>query len=121
MVLRVESEGRPWLVDVGFGSVGATAPLALDIEDEQSTPHEPRRLVRRGSKIMHQLRAADGWGDVYEFTLEDPAPADFEMGNRFSCSHPQAHFMNNLAVTRASPDRRFIMFNRSSPSGIATV
>jgi arylamine N-acetyltransferase len=37
---------------------------------------------------------------------------DFEMGNLFSCLHPQAHFLNNLVVTLVRADRRLIIFNR---------
>lgn len=112
MVLRVDLEGRPWLADVGFGGIGSTAPLALDTTDEQPTSHDLRRFVFQGHKVTQQVRVDEGWGDVYEFTLEEPGPMDFEMGNWFSCSHPKAHFMNQLVVTRVAPDGRVIIFNR---------
>lgn len=112
MILRVECAGRPWLVDVGFGGVGSTAPLALDSPEEQPTPHEPRRLLSRGGKVVHQIPGPDGWADVYEFTLEEPAPFDFEMGNWFSCTHPKAHFRSRLVVTRAGPGCRYGVLNR---------
>jgi len=112
MVLRVEAEGRPWLVDVGMGAVGPTAPLVLDTEDEQSTPHERRRLLRRGDVILHQLRSGHEWLDVYEFSRQTvPVPIDFELSNWYSCTHPKAYFMNNLVVTRTEPDRRVIIHN----------
>jgi N-hydroxyarylamine O-acetyltransferase len=112
MILRVECEGRSWLVDVGFGGVGSTAPLALDTTGEQTTPHEPRRLLPRNGKLVHQLLGADGWADVYEFALEEPAPIDFELGNWFSCTHPKAHFRSKLVVTRAGAGCRFGLLNR---------
>lgn len=112
MVLRVQADGRDWLADVGLGGVGATAPLALDTDAEQITPHEPRLLVRDGARIIHRMRAGQSWGDVYEFTLEEPLPVEFEIANWFSCSHPQAHFMNNLVVTRVDGDRRLTIANR---------
>ena len=112
MILRVECGGRPWLVDVGFGGVGSTAPLALDSAGEQATPHEPRRLLSRGGKLVHQLLGSDGWADVYEFTSEEPAPFDFEMGNWVSCTHPKAHFRSKLVVTRAGPGCRYGVLNR---------
>lgn len=111
MALRVDLDGRPWLVDVGFGAVGATAPLALDSFDEQPSRHEPRRLLRVGDRLMHQVRLGADWVDVYEFTLEPQGPLDFEVGNWFSCTHPQAHFRNNLVVTRVDGPRRHILFN----------
>ena len=112
MVLRVEVDGRPWLADVGFGSIGTTAPLALDTAAKQETPHEPRRLVEDGGRVRHQVRIGETWQDVYEFRLEEPATMDFEMGNWFSCSHPKSHFMNNLVAARAERDRRVLVFNR---------
>jgi N-hydroxyarylamine O-acetyltransferase len=112
MVLRVDLEGCSWLADVGFGGVGATAPLRLGTTEEQPTPHDTRRLLERDGYVVHQLRLNLNWADVYQFRLEEPAPMDFEMGNLFSCTHPRAHFRNNLVVTRAQPDRRVILFNR---------
>jgi len=111
MVLRVEAEGRSWLVDVGMGGVCITGPLAFDTEAEQSTPHEPRRLLNRAGTTLHQLRSGNDWMDVFEFTQAEPAPMDFELGNWYSCTHPRAKFMNNLVVTRVERDRRVIIFN----------
>ncbi len=111
MVLRVEIEGRGWLVDVGMGGVGATAPLALDTEAEQSTPHELRRLLHKSGVTLHQMRSGTEWLDVYEFTQNEPVPMDFELSNWYSCTHPKAFFVNNLVVTRVERDRRVIIYN----------
>lgn len=111
MVLRVEAESRSWLVDVGLGGAGTTGPLALDTEAEQTTPHELRRIVQRADLFMQQLRGRESWLDVCEFSLTEPAPVDFELGNWYSCTHPKAIFLNNLLVARAQPDRRVIIYN----------
>lgn len=111
MVLRVEIAGRSWLVDVGMGGVGATAPLALDTEAEQSTPHELRRLLSKSGVTLHQMRSGAEWLDVYEFTQNEPVPMDFELSNWYSCTHPKAFFVNNLVVTRVESDRRVIVYN----------
>jgi N-hydroxyarylamine O-acetyltransferase len=112
MILRVEVDGRPWLADVGFGSVGPSGPLALDTTDEQATPHEPRRLMFDGARVVQQCRIGDTWGDVYEFQLEESGPVDLEMGNWYSCTHPTAHFLNALVAARCLPDRRVLLCNR---------
>jgi len=111
MVLRVELEGRAWMVDVGMGAIGPTAPLAFGTEAEQATPHEPRRLLKKDDTVLHQLRSGANWLDVYEIASTVPQPIDFEMGNWYSCTNPQAYFRNNLVVTRTAPDRRVIIFN----------
>ncbi len=112
MILRVTIGGRPWLADVGFGGVGGSAPLALDTEATQPTPHEPRRLIRRGPLVVHQALLGGEWKDAYEFVLEAPAPIDFELGNWYSCTHPQAHFINNLVVAKLDGAQRLIITNR---------
>ena len=112
MVLRVTIDGTPWLADVGFGSLGTPAPVRLDTDVEQATPLEPRRIARRGGALFHQARVGDEWVDLYEFTLDSPAPMDFELGNWFSCTHPKANFVNNLVVTRVEGTSRLLINNR---------
>jgi len=112
MILRVTISGTPWLADVGFGSLGTPAPVRMDIDEEQETPLEPRRITRRGDALFHQARLGDEWVDLYEFTLEDPGAMDFELGNWFSCTHPKANFVNNLVVTRVEGTSRLLINNR---------
>ena len=112
MVLRVTVDGQPFLADVGFGSLGTPAPIRLDEESEQITPLEPRRIRREGRALFHQARLGDSWVDLYEFTLDEPAPMDFELGNWFSCTHPKANFINNLVVTRVRGADRLLINNR---------
>lgn len=112
MVLRVTVDGSPWLADVGFGSLGTPVPIRLDLDHEQLTPLEPRRIARRGAALLHQARLGDEWIDLYEFTLEEPASMDFELGNWFSCTHPKANFVNNLVVTRVQGSSRLLVNNR---------
>jgi N-hydroxyarylamine O-acetyltransferase len=113
MILRVEAEGRPWLVDVGFGSLGITAPLAFDVGDvEQSTPHEPRRLLQRGVNLVHQVRFGTEWHDIFLFTPEAVPVIDFELANWWSNQHPRSHFQQNLIATLVTPDGRLIILNR---------
>ena len=112
MVLRVEVAGQSWLADVGFGAIGTPSPLCLDMTVEQATTHEPRRIVRTAHNCIHQVRIGDGWQDVYQFALTPPAPIDFELGNWYSCTHPKALFVNNLIVTRVTPEGRVSIYNR---------
>lgn len=104
MFVRVELDGRPWLADVGVGGLSPTCALRLDIEDEQATPHEPRRIVREGDVWFHQARLGDTWADVCEFTGEQMPPIDREVASWFTSAHPQSHFKNRLMVARADLD-----------------
>ena len=102
--VRVELDGESWLTDVGVGALSLTAPLRLATFDEQPTLHEPRRLVREGERLFHQVRFGDEWQDVCEFTLEEMPPIDREVANWFTSAHPNSHFKNRLVVARAAPD-----------------
>jgi N-hydroxyarylamine O-acetyltransferase len=102
--LRVELDGESWLTDVGVGALSLTAPLRLGTFEEQSTPHEPRRLVREGERLFHQVRFGAEWQDVCEFTLEEMPAIDREVASWFTSTHPISHFKNRLLVARAAPE-----------------
>ena len=102
--LRVELDGESWLTDVGVGGLSLTSPLRLDATEEQSTLHEPRRIIREAGRLFHQVRFGAEWQDVCEFTLEEMPPIDRELANWYTSAHPQSHFKNRLLVARAAPE-----------------
>ena len=104
LFVRVELEGRSWLVDVGVGGLSLTSALRLEPDVEQQTLHEPRRLLREDGRWFHQARLGDEWQDVCEFTLEEMPPIDREVANWFTSAHPDSHFKNRLVVARALSD-----------------
>ncbi len=112
MILRVDLDGRPWLADAGFGGMGLTAPIALDIDAEQGVLPEPRRLVRQGRHLQHQVKLGGEWTDVYLFTLDEVPAIDFEIANWFTSTHPNSRFRQNLIVSLTQGDRRFAVLNR---------
>ncbi len=116
VAVLVSLEGRPRLADVGVGALSPTASLRLDVEDEQPTPHEPRRLLREGrwsgqlrdpaARILHQARLGESWVDVAELTLEEMPEIDREVGNWFTSTSPASRFRRQLMVARATDEGR---------------
>jgi N-hydroxyarylamine O-acetyltransferase len=115
--VRVDLEDGPALVDVGVGAWSLTSALRLVFETEQSTSHEPRRLmplgdweglVRRApdARLLHQIRLGDVWQDVCELTLEEMPPIDRVVANWYTSTHPHSHFRDRLMVARAAPTGR---------------
>jgi N-hydroxyarylamine O-acetyltransferase len=102
--LRVELDGESWLTDVGVGGLSLTAPLRLATEAEQTTPHEPRRILREGGRLFHQVRFGAEWQDVCEFTLEEMPAIDRELANWYTSAHPKSHFKDRLLVARSAPE-----------------
>ncbi len=111
--IRVEIRGQTWFADVGVGGLSPTSILRFNLDEEQLTPHETRRVIRAPDanglpRYMHQalLGPVGGqtWDDVCEFTLEEMPAIDREVGNWYTSAHPQSHFRNRLIVARAGPD-----------------
>jgi len=112
MLLEVDLPEGPFVCDVGFGGQSPTAPLRLELQAEQQTPHGTYRLVAVDGAYDLQMRLPDRWGTLYRFTLEPRHEADYEVANWFTSTHPQSRFTNNLVASRAHPDRRVNLFNR---------
>ena len=102
--IRVELGDESWLTDVGVGGLSLTSPLRLATSAEQATLHEPRRIIREGASLFHQVRFGAEWQDVCEFTLEEMPAIDRELANWYTSAHPKSHFKNRLLVARAAPE-----------------
>jgi N-hydroxyarylamine O-acetyltransferase len=112
MMLLVTIDGIRHVADVGFGGLSLSAPIRLDDESPQTTPHSQRRLLRDGDERVHQVFRHDTWLDVYRFTLEPHSAVDYELANWFTSTHPRSRFRQNLIVARAARDRHYTLANR---------
>ncbi len=111
MLLRVDLEDGPYIADVGFGGATATGPLRLVPDIEQSTPHEPFRLIRTDDEFRKQVWLRDHWKTLYRFNLQPQLPPDYEIANWYVSTYPPSHFINDLVAARATADRRFALLN----------
>jgi len=107
-LLFVAAEGEDYLVDVGFGGNVLTAPLKLASRDEQKTPHEDFRLVDEDDRVVIQEAKINGqWTPLYAYDFADTHPADYEMGNWLTSTHPQSIFVNGLLGARSALGKRY--------------
>jgi N-hydroxyarylamine O-acetyltransferase len=113
MLLLLEIAGAPYVADVGFGGQTLTAPLRLEPDVEQVTPHEPFRLVRSGETFVMQAKIHEAWVPLYRFDLQEQFPVDYQVYNWYVSTYPQSIFVNNLLVGRAAPDRRYALLNNA--------
>lgn len=109
--LRVEIGGDSWLADCGIGNLSLTGAIRLELDTEQATPHEPRRIVRNGDTYLHQVRFGADWHDVNDFTLEEMAPVDCEVANWFTSSHSDSKFRTRLFAARSAPESGRLTLN----------
>lgn len=103
MLLLIDLDKRHYVADVGFGGLTLTAPLRLQVDIEQSTPHEAFRLIAAGEGFVMQAKVGDSWRSLYAFDLQEQVLADYEVVNWYLCNNPSSHFVTELIAAR--PDR----------------
>ena len=111
MVLHVPLEGSPYIVDAGFGGSTLTTPLRLIAGTEQTTPHEPFRLVPVTGGFLLEAKLEGTWKGLYSFDLQPQVLADYEMPNWYLCNHPESHFLAAVVAARVERDRRYALRN----------
>jgi N-hydroxyarylamine O-acetyltransferase len=100
-------------IDVGFGGMVPTAPLLLDSEAEQATPHEPYRLERQADGYMLRANVAGEWRAMYLFDLQRQEDIDYTIGNWYVSTHPQSPFAQRLMAARTGDGWRKTLNNGS--------
>ncbi len=110
MLLAVDLERR-YIVDVGFGGQVMTAPLALETDVEQTTPHESFRIVAAGSYFRVQTQIERTWSTLYRFDLDPQFVGDYEVSSYYLSTNPTSHFVTGLIAARAMPGKRFALRN----------
>ncbi|MCL4649981.1 arylamine N-acetyltransferase family protein [Burkholderia multivorans] len=123
MILVVEVDGERYLTDVGFGGMTLSAPLLLQTNLEQTTPHGVFRIQdspfeagadRAGlPAFVLQVQLEDQWKPVYRFDFDPQHPVDYDMSNHFVSTYPSSVFVSNLLGARLAPGRRIGLFNHT--------
>ena len=84
-------DGERYITDVGFGGMVPTAPLLLDTEAEQPTPHESYRIEKQADGYMLRAHVAGEWRSMYLFDLQRQEDIDYTLGNWYVSTHPPNH------------------------------
>jgi len=106
-------DGVRYITDVGFGGMVPTAPLLLDTQDEQTTPHEPYRITLEGDTYTLRAQVAGEWRAMYHFDLQRQGDIDYEIGNWYVSTHPESVFRQRLMVARTGDGIRRTLNNGS--------
>jgi N-hydroxyarylamine O-acetyltransferase len=112
MLLGVDLGGTLHIADVGFGGGTPTAPLRLDCDRAQPTPHGPFRLARDGGDFLLQTESGQSWQSLYRFDLQEQLQVDYQMASWYKSTHPKSLFTTSLMVARTAPGRRYGLYNR---------
>lgn len=111
MLLFVQLGEGAYLCDVGFGGLTMTAPLRLEPEVEQGTPHEVFRVLRDGREFLSQARVGGEWRTLYRFDLQQQLQVDIDVLNFYVSEHPDSPFLSRLMAARRDEDRSFSLRN----------
>ncbi|MBM7341849.1 arylamine N-acetyltransferase family protein [Pantoea coffeiphila] len=111
MAVVAEVDGRQWLCDLGFGSYGIRAPVALDdLDSDISQDFDTFRLSRdaKGEYLL-QAKVEGEWCNQYGFDLTPQEWIDFAPANYLNSTHPDAIFVQKLVIVQHLPEGRVIL------------
>ena len=111
MLLRVDIDKKQYIADVGFGGLTLTMPLAFTPGIEQSTSHEPFRLIATDRTYIMEAYIGQEWKSLYHFDLQEQQIPDYEVSNWYISTHPNSLFVTSLIAAKPSYDRRYALRN----------
>jgi N-hydroxyarylamine O-acetyltransferase len=109
MALKVETDGKPWLADVGFGGWGLLEPIALVDGEESEQGAWSFRLRRKGEQWILSCPQCPVSADQFSFTLEPQLPIDYEPPNHFCSTWPQSSFVQLVTAQLPTEKVRTIL------------
>ncbi|MCP1446511.1 N-hydroxyarylamine O-acetyltransferase [Pseudomonas sp. GGS8] len=109
----VTLDGVRYITDVGFGGMVPTAPLILDTDAEQLTPHEPYRIEQHADGYTLRANVGGEWRAMYIFDLQRQEDIDYTLGNWYVSTHPDSSFVKQLMVARTGEGWRRTLNNGS--------
>lgn len=111
MLLHVVAEEQDRLVDVGFGRLTPTAPLHIETEIEQRTPHETYRIDGVGGEYELSARVSGAWTLLYRFHLIEHLAVDYAVANHYVATCPTSFFRASIVAALAAETGRHALFN----------
>ena len=116
----VEYEGRRYVLDVGFGSLGPRIPVPMSAIESNDGDKIFRIAERRPGEFHMQVFKEDDFFSLYRCELARYGQADCELGHFYSHRHPDAVFVNHLVVsliqaneTRSLRDLEYCVITKS--------
>lgn len=111
MLLLIALDEKHFIADVGFGGLTLTAPLLLEEDTVQQTPHEEFKLSRSGDEYIMLARVQGAWKRVYSFSLQENFLQDYEVTSWYLSNHPTSHFVTGLIAALPFESGRRVLRN----------
>ena len=104
-ITLLEWEDEHYLIDVGFGANCPRKPIKIQdglVSNQNGLNY--RIVVNSYQDFQLELVTENGFFSLYAFNLNRYTEADCMMGNFYSSKHPDAVFVNNLVLSRITPE-----------------
>lgn len=111
MLLLVVVDGERLIADVGFGLEGLLLPVPFEAGRESRQFAWTYRVIEEAGEWVLQSLRDRSWTPLYSFSLEPQAPADYELANYYSSTHPDSRFTRTLVVQLPAPAARVALRN----------
>ncbi len=113
MIVLVEADGEQWICDLGFGSYGIRAPIALSsLEQIQQQDFDQFRLTTEQSGAYVVQALVDGqWLSQFGFEPYASEWVDFMPANYLNSTHPDTIFVQKLLVIKHHEQGRDILLD----------
>jgi N-hydroxyarylamine O-acetyltransferase len=111
MVLTVNIDGRPFVLDPGFGGHAPLVPVPLQEGQEAHDGSDRHRMVRRDDEWVLEALVEGSYLPLWTTTLHRAEPVDFVMANHFVSTYPLSPFVTSLMLRAFSPRGRVSMMN----------
>jgi N-hydroxyarylamine O-acetyltransferase len=115
MAIVVQLGQQAWLCDLGFGSYGLRAPMALDVLDSEVMQDNDCFMLTATAPdaFLLKARVEEKWQQQFEFNLSRWEFLDFYPANYMNSTHPDAIFVQKLLVVLHTPTGRHILFGNT--------
>ena len=103
LLLRVDTGGEAWHLDVGFGGEGLLEPIPFGPGPACEQSGWRYRVVEDGAELVLQLWQRGAWTDLYGFLPEAAPAVDIETSNWFVSTWPKSPFVTAVIVGAQQP------------------
>ncbi|WP_147820296.1 arylamine N-acetyltransferase family protein [Salidesulfovibrio onnuriiensis] len=108
----IETDGRQWIADVGFGKDTPRGPMPLELGAVRKFNGVEYRLGDGGVfGTMLQKFTEGEWRNLYSFDMEHVCPADIDYGNHYVSTSPRTFFTQARVAMRPLEDGMITLYN----------
>jgi len=112
MVLKVETEGKEFLCDLGFGGRGLIEPIELIFNQESIQFDDIFKLVPHTDGYELQSLIGDDWVPLYSFDLHKQQLIDYELANFYNMHSPDSRFTQQLICAKPTSKGRILLLDK---------